>query len=312
MKGHSHNSYLPMVIGIKGEYVFTKCKGGLITQPSLVIPNLITDLGMNMLGGTAAGVSDPTQWHHYLQLGNGVTVPSNGDTSLSSFLVSAFSSAPLTSNVDTTNGWLIGTKTWAFLNGEAAGNVSEVGLGAAANGKLFSRSLMRNLYGQVSLFTVLPDEDLYVTYRIFLKQPDDYQLGDCVTRTMRKATVDSTGWALASGRTVFSAIATGSSAAVHTGDIGIATSSPAGGVHTVTPANIMSEPYVADSFNRTYSYLLSRDEANTTIKSLSFLIGPTAWQIQLPTPVVKTPNDNYRFRVRLTWARSNNDAYYSE
>ena len=101
--------------------------------------NLITNGGLNKLGNGAIG--NPVISH--VQVGFGSTLPAETNSSLANFLVgtdrgfshsSSYGPAP-TYHTEK-------TFSWQFDQGVAAGNLSEIGVGWAADGSLFSRALI--------------------------------------------------------------------------------------------------------------------------------------------------------------------------
>lgn len=93
-------------------------------------------------------------------------------------------------------GWKRGT--YRFAAGTATGNLSEIGLGASADGtNLFTRSLIKDTNGNPTSITVLADEMLDATYEVRMYPPLDDKVyvvnisGVDYTFTIRAAKVNS-------------------------------------------------------------------------------------------------------------------------
>ncbi len=123
-------------------------------------PNLILNGGLDRMGENA----DYLNW---CQVGSGSTAPVATQTALVNRIAGtdvrqanvngAQASAPY-------YGWY--RRTFRFARGVAAGNLSEVGVGWASTGSLFSRALILDGGGNPTTITVLSDEVLDVTYEL--------------------------------------------------------------------------------------------------------------------------------------------------
>lgn len=123
-------------------------------------PNLILNGGLDRMGANG----DYLNW---CQVGSGSTAPVATQTALVNRIAGtntrqasvegAQASAPY-------YGWF--RRTYRFAQGVAAGNLSEVGVGWAASGSLFSRALILDGGGSPTTITVLSDEVLDVTYEL--------------------------------------------------------------------------------------------------------------------------------------------------
>src|SRR5690554_4270179 len=153
--------------GMRGRYKFVVGKTAprgmeLVTYESGWVDNLITDLGLDLIATN----------HSYMQVcavGAGNAVPSVSDIQLDSFLVSTSNTTGRTQGINSTEPyavWVI--KTFRFNQGQAAGNISEVGIGPGVN-QLFSRALVLDGLGNPTSITVLPDEWLEVVYELTLE-----------------------------------------------------------------------------------------------------------------------------------------------
>lgn len=156
-------------------------------------PNLITDIGLDRFGNA--------DWRTYCQVGSGNSTPTVGDTGLQT-LVAATSTknSELTSTQPSSPYYGSRTIVYRFATGVAAGNLSEVGVGWASAGSLFSRALILDGGGSPTTITVLADETLDVTYELRIYAPEvdsafEFEMSsvtyDCVSRA---ANVTSTNF----------------------------------------------------------------------------------------------------------------------
>lgn len=169
-------------------------KTGKVRELADWFENLILDAGLNRIG--TGGLAS------WVQVGSGSTAPVNANTALQNFvagtnaitgsLYGAQSVAPYF-------GWA--RYSWRFPAGAAAGNLSEVGVGWAESGSLFSRALIKDNVGAPTTITVLGDEYLDVTYELRLYPPAADSVATVVISgvsydiTVRPSGVNSQSWA---------------------------------------------------------------------------------------------------------------------
>lgn len=122
-------------------------------------PNLILDSGLNLMG--------TTNYTEGCQVGTNNTAPVNGDTALHSFLAGTTTKISRVESAQGAPPYYSKTITeYEFGTGVAAGNLSEVGVGPAGTGDLFSRALILDGGGSPTTITVLSDEILHVFYEL--------------------------------------------------------------------------------------------------------------------------------------------------
>jgi len=126
--------------------------------------NLITDYGMNQAWDGANGRIE------YCSVGTGNTPPSYADTMLVAEKTKTRSYS--THLNGSTSQYIYWRRTFQFNAGEAAGNLSEVGVGGYNAGTLFSRALIKDAQGDPTTITVLPSEILQVTWELRLAKPE--------------------------------------------------------------------------------------------------------------------------------------------
>lgn len=155
--------------------------------------NLITDIGLNTMGGwnyrdmpsDPGSNYDSTGATEYVWVGSGATPPQFSDTAPAQFVKATrqvIATSVVQSGPSDTVHFTGGRKVFQFAAGEATGTLAEVGL---SNGRhtnitgtyklyMFSRALIKNANGDPITVTVLADEILQVTYehRMYLDSAD--------------------------------------------------------------------------------------------------------------------------------------------
>lgn len=124
-------------------------------------PNLITNGGLDMLGTTADFLG-------FCQVGSGSTAPAVTDTALAARVAGVAKTGYAQGTPGAGNVYSSCVATYQFGQGAAAGNLSEIGVGSAATGSLFSRARILDGSGNPTTITVLAIEFLTVTYELRL------------------------------------------------------------------------------------------------------------------------------------------------
>lgn len=280
-------------------------------------PNLITNQGLDRMGNNS-------DYLFACQVGQGNTPPAFTDTGLASYLVGTTTTTSRVSSPGVSPDWFNKqTTVFRFAVGDAAGNLTEVGIGWATSGSnLFSRALILDGLGNPTTITVLPSEILDVTYEFRTYPPLSDSAGVVnisginYNFTVRAAEVDtikgsntSVGWGMVSGS--FGTAAGGTSgnagsglSTAYTGAIGPITGIPAGSA-SGTSAIFPASAYVNGTYRRDYSMTFGVTELNVAggILSQVFAYAWFTYQVQY-TPAI--PKDNTKTLVlnaRHTWAR---------
>lgn len=261
-------------------------------------PNLILDGGLDRMGAN----SDYLSW---CQVGSGSTAPVAAQTALVNRIAGTNTGQKSVSGAQASApyyGWY--RRTYRFAQGVAAGNLSEVGVGWATSGSLFSRALILDGGGSPTTITVLSDEVLDVTYEL-RRYPGTVDLTgtvvlDGVTHNWvsRAAGVtDSwhwTGtWQMAPDWT-----------AAHTGDIGTVTAlnpSGTGEIMSTTPLAYSSGSYARAS---TVSAGLNQTNLSGGIRSIVIGCGRAGrYQIQFDPAIPKDNTKVLSLTIQHSWAR---------
>lgn len=165
--GGKANAVVPVKLGLSGRY--TLIKGSERGEEVVAeFDNLITNGGLDRLG-----MSSNSEILNYCQVGTGSTTPAFTDTSLASRFASHSSIEDTTSTgPDITNLYRTTTRRYRFNAGVFNNTViSEVGIGWASSGSLFSRALILDSEGDPITITLLNDEYLDVVYSLRLNFP---------------------------------------------------------------------------------------------------------------------------------------------
>ncbi len=282
-------------------------------------PNLITDAGLNFLGENAT-------WLAACRVGTGNTAPSVGDTNLVAHVAGTTSVQSSSNTAQATPPYYgAATKTWRFTEGQAAGNLAEVGIASSATsgaGTLWSRALILDGVGNPTTITVLSDEYLDVTYQIRVKPP----LTDVVTSfningtpygvTIRAADVTNAAWGPGSG---FGNGAAGGlspnpavGAVLYNNVMGPITGIPTGN-QTDSATTVSNLGYSSGSFYREAVATWGLTDGNLTggaggIKSAKIGLGSSGgsfgyMQMEFDTIIPKTSSEILTLTFRHTWAR---------
>lgn len=141
------------------QFEVRKADDSLVSQTTL-FPNLVLDQGLELLG-----THSPIE---FCRVGSGVTTPQKSDIDLETTIATT-SNVPEharqpVSGYNADEGYVWTRKIFRFNQGQATGNISEVGVGGG--GKLFNRSLVRDSTGLFATVTVMEDETLDVTVEL--------------------------------------------------------------------------------------------------------------------------------------------------
>lgn len=136
-------------------------------------PNLVTNAGLDRV--CSVYNSDALR---YCQVGTGSTAPAATDTQLAQYLATTEDHPTASASGSGAPSYVIWRSyNFRFQPGTATGNISEVGVGWASTGGLFSRALVLDGGGQPTSVTVLASEYLEVAYRFELYPMVDDQTG---------------------------------------------------------------------------------------------------------------------------------------
>lgn len=293
-----------------------------VTHDTGEFPNLITNVGMNRVGtvdtnSTSSAASFNSLCGRFV-VGSGQTPPAFTDTALQAPVAFASSVASMVSESSNyTRGWYEITMRHQFGQGQAAGNLSEIGIQHTSDsGPLWSRALILDGNGNPTTITVLADDFLtcYYTLRIMIPQEDavfninvDYD-GEIVPTVVTARPVDAdssfpnTGWGLQTSGTASNA----SRLQFYTGGLAAPTASnPLGSTIGNRTDGFSIVPYVADSYQKYVTRTAGLNDHNgATLRTarLNALMG--CWQIEFDPPLQKDNTQEMQFTFGYSWARA--------
>lgn len=283
--------------------------------------NLITNTGMNRVGEVTTNAQASAQSFSALcgrfVVGSGSAEPQFTDTALQNPV--AFASANPVIESESSNydrGWYEITVRHQFGQGQAAGNLSEIGIQhTSTSGPLWSRALILDGQGDPTTITVLPDDFLtcYYTLRIMIPKEDfifniDADYGEDgivpIVVTGRPLGADGAsptlGWGLQTAAPIWGYFQ------FYTGGLAAPTANnPLGSAIGSQTADFSVVPYVTDSFERYVTRTNGLNEHNSQelrTARLAALMG--YWQIEFDPPLQKDNTQTMQVTFGYSWARA--------
>lgn len=288
--------------GLAGRYKITRRTPELdVIEESPWFNNIITNQGLDYIGETS--------FLSRCRVGSGSATPLATDTALQSPVAITATVVDTTATYSSSSPyWSAVIVTWRFAVGDAAGNLSEVGIFATDDANSCgSRALILDEFGDPTTITVLSNEILDVTY-----EARTYMLEDDITGS---ATIgeDDYDWtlrgALAAGGGQYGLFLSG--AAIQggltpcSGNIGTVTGEPTGqGAQVLGTVN----SYVTGTYNRSQVFTFGLESNNFDWQSLFFQTIVTSgtgpkFQIQLDPVLEKTNTKVVTLLLEVSWAR---------
>ena len=283
--------------------------------------NLITDVGMNRVGTTSLDSFSVNVFPNLcgrFVVGSGSATPAFTDTALQNPVAFA-SSDPVLDNESSNyeRGWYEITVRHQFGQGQAAGNLSEIGIQhTSTSGPLWSRALILDGAGNPTTITVLPDDFLtcYYTLRIMIPKEDavfnidvDYDEDGIVPTVVTGRPLNannssiSAGWGLQTA-----AISNRAYLQFYTGGLADPTASnPLGSTAASSTNTFSTVPYVTNSFERYVTRTNGLNEHNSQelrTARVNALMG--AWQIEFDPPLQKNNTQTMQVTFGYSWARA--------
>ena len=276
-------------------------------------PNLITNWGLDRMGAN-------DDWLSTCYVGNNSTAPSVNDTALGGQVAKTANRINVDDGVQSTAPYFHWSKTtFEFAEGDAAGNLTEVAVGANSGADYaFSRALFKDGNGDPTTVTVLAQERLQVIYEFRLYAPTVDTTGTVMLRgtthsyTGRASNVTSNirngGWGTlttnGAGLSMNYKEGAGLQARAYDGDIdGSVTSSPSGAFEQASTASSLS--YSPGSYQTGVSAKWETGDANfaSLIKSFRISLGIPTFQVSFDPRINKTELDELTLEFIHSWAR---------
>lgn len=282
--------------------------------------NLITEAGLERMGSQAynSGNHGFEPMLRRCRVGAGTREPMESDTSLENQIATTTTlQQKYTSTADAPPYFGKKTIVYRFGEGEAAGNVSEIGVGELdVNAPLFSRALVLDGNGDPTTITILPDEWLDVVYELRCYAPtEDVVVAKNINGTehlvtVRALAVTSTNhWANSIG-SIASRNNNQTTLTAFTGGLGdLLDSTPKGSM--IAPSSGVSMErlaYEANTRRIDLSATFALTQGNGAIRSVWWSTNYGAYQMELDPPLEKKNTEILNIVVRLAWARKILDA----
>jgi len=291
-------------------------------------PNLITNYGMDILTGTTFGSAWINVFSNTLHVGMGNAAPTYTDLALANkrAAIGNGGSGNDTYAWDTANGnprTFVMTRVYQFGVGAASGAITELGLSPSTTGQTTTRALFKDAFGDPTTVNVAADEQLVVTYRIYLV-PNETVSTLIKTVNGTEYTLQMTWASLGSSYytsfldyvnvpfTYFysNAVTYGLNCYAYSGvtsGLGPVTGVPLGtqssnyyqnNCTVITTAHVTGNYYIESAIT------LGLNAANlTNIGAFYFQGNPLHHQIGISPRINKTSNDTIKFTARFTFTR---------
>lgn len=296
---------------VSGEYILTAV-GPLGTRSTQVIPNLITNAGMDLIAQQSGPISRAV-------VGTSGTTPAFTDTALGGQVaMSAAASVRTDVNLGSPN--YTRELTWSFTFAPMGGQLlREVGIySAAVGGVLVSHALIVDGGGTPTPFQIYAGDSLTLTYRLRVSMP---QADTTAPVTVGGTPITLTGRpslraaAPVVGKEMYRGLSEGHgfgpiSFAFWSGALAAADASPTGTGAFLSPSAV--EPYVPGSFTLTVVFtrapgafaLVSANSAVIGFGDLADVNSNTMfYQFGLSTAITVAPEDRISSTVRVVYTR---------
>lgn len=297
-----------MHVQVAGIYrVRTYTPDGILTQDTGEFHNLITNTGMDLFGSITSSTASCSQ---FVFVGSGNATPVFTDTQLQS-LVTGFgiNSTSATTYVPAAgtqpNYWTV-TTTYVSGVGQAAGNLSEIGVGPVAT-TLFSRALILDNTGAPTTITVLSTEVLQVTYEFRIYFDISTVISSYAISAVSYATqtrIMNLASPIGGGQLGMRQNATGPSGlAYQTQTLAAITGLPTG--PSASYGNIFYIAYTNGTFflDGTISSAIGNSNLSGGIGSLGISTRIGFWQISHTPTIPKDNTKTMTLNFRVSWAR---------
>lgn len=276
---------------------------GTIRELADWFPNLITNSGLDHFGTiTSDWMTGSTSPCRECSVGSGNTVPAVTDSGLVT-LIATKNGASVVKGVDVPGRYLWARATYEFPVGDAAGNLSEIGIGPPGL-DLFSRALILDGASLPTTITVLSDEILRASYELRLNIPtgnypmvvDGYTL-DIKAANAAGNPASSSSWGTGTARNVNQ-----NAFFLYNGAVGATIDDAPAGTSDAADTMVMSV-YVNGTYTLTYSAYWGVNSANFDVSAFRVGLGPSEWQSGVSPVITKTNLKELTIVFRLTWAR---------
>ena len=270
-------------------------------------PNLITNVGLDAMGSLASN-----RVPFYVSVvGTGNTAPHVNDTNLVT-QVGQSGVANATNGRQPTEpyfGWM--RKTFQHAQGQATGNLAEVGIRSETTATLMSRALILDGGGVPTTITVLADEFLNVSYELRMYPPLTDTLGTITLEDVLRDTIgranqvtDDSPWSQELGvRPVYTWDGIGFTHAFYEGPLNDILTLPGGA--SVAGGSITPGAYTGGTYKKTFTGGIGLSAGNFAGGIGAWMIRTSigSYKIGFDPPLMKTNTKTLSLTAELTWAR---------
>lgn len=280
-----------------------------VMKQSLSFPNLITNNGMDILGGS----STPSSFIHRCSVGTGTALPAFTNTSLETLIASSTTNTKTYVNSGAAPWYQAVRAKFTFPSGTFNGqSLSEVGV-FNTSGVMFSRSLIKDSAGNTTKVVVLDNESLEIVYELVkwvvgVDSVQSYQYSSSSGTSTQTATIRASD-----GNT-------SSTTGYWYPDFPITGFTKATAFNTSTLGSILSRPgsteqgdgsitwnsYVAGTFERSATVVFSTSQANLTSPIGCVAVGGSGgygFQISFSSPFPKNNASIIKIPFKVVWSR---------
>lgn len=272
-------------------------------------PNIITNLGLNMLGSLPIGNPAVDR----CMVGTGTATPTVSDTQLQNRIATSSTVGPNGTGDAVTVGpiadhYTFFRRPYRFAAGVATGNLTEVGVGNS-NTSAFSRALILDGNGNPTTITVLEDEVLDVFYelRTYASVADvtaNITISGTSYATVLRPAQYPTSWPSAihiSGTSTAGMLGEGRTS----GALGDASTGPGGSLVSGGSGSAYEfiGAYVNNSYQRDMRYTWGLNSGNADFHSVFLVNSYGRWKASFSPALAKRNTNILTLDLRVTWAR---------
>jgi hypothetical protein len=274
--------------------------------------NLITNAALDGLGANSFG---PQHMTSFVGVGTGNTAPANTDVALQTPVGTRVVRSGLSVVAGAANAYYACTFTATFLEPNANGNLTEIGLfSASGGGTMWSRQLFKDGTGTPTVIVKTASDQLQVTYEMRLYNPTVDSTGNVLISAVNYAYVNrassiNNGTTWGSGpETLWSSNATNGANALETDVLGSTSGLPAGTQVAADSASVAA--YVGGTFQRDQTHIWEPATANFATGIGSIVHGMVGtygsfypFQCNFTPKIPKTAVKRLTLITRISWGR---------
>lgn len=242
--------------------------------------NIVTNAGLDFICGADNTVNQSVEHiNRYVAVGTGSTPPTVNDTQLEAEIARTNNNGGFSDQITFEGAGDLRLynglrRTRVFTEGEANGNLTELGMfNAAAGGVMWNRQLFRDELGNPTTIVKTPEDQLRITYEYRVYPPFDDEIYEVnvngtptqvTMRAMRVATTSGWGYATTNGGQVnyLGFVFGGTGSRAHTQTALLSRSASSDPTGSVSATSAVRHDYVAGTFYREREDIFSPAVAN--------------------------------------------------